>query len=184
MRPATLPLDRLIRDATVIAVSRVEKIEAREGIRVAIVVVTQALKGCRIGQRLTYLASKTWTCDISDAKPNEAALLLLCPARGNPFSEMYPKERRQFDQARRKSLRNIPLLTLVHSGNGRMPVVKLRTGEYIKQPLYVSYPDDLPTLPDPAPTYRAFRHVTITDMTAYIQRQLAVRPGDSSRSGE
>lgn len=172
MQPLILPLDELIKLATVIAVARVEKIETPNGIRVATVVLLQPLKGCTIGQRLIYLASKTWACDISDAKLNETSLLLLHPVLENPFAGMFAKEQRQFEKARRESLRGVSLHSIVHSGNGRMAIVRLKGRECVKQPLYVTFPDELPTLPDPAPTYRSFDYATMGEMTTYIRRRL------------
>ena len=148
-RPATVPLPYLIGKSPVIGVCHCVATRRIGGMRFAEVAVERSFKGCQAGQRFLYLAERTWTCDITDARGGERALLLLTSLTQNPFSDLSPdftRHKREFEKARRHELRGVSLSVLTHSGNGRMPIVERRGASLIRRSLYIRYPDDLPEI--------------------------------------
>jgi hypothetical protein len=155
-------------------------VEVVEGIRIARVRIMGPLKQCRVGQRFAFLAERTWACDISDAVPDESALLMLTAAPKKPFPDYLRGKPTQFARARRGRLRSVPLYVLCHSGNGRLPIERRKGGEWVQQPPYVVFPNNLPS-ETVTMTHRSNgsawqeerRYVLLTEMRAVLRRYLS-----------
>ena len=74
---AAISFDELVQRSDIIGVAKVETVtRPLIGKRYAEAKMTEVWKGTQT-ERVEFLASPTWTCDISDAKKGEAVLLFL-----------------------------------------------------------------------------------------------------------
>lgn len=129
----TLTLDQLLRWSDVVVIGRVEAVHTVQGENprtcvgcseiqgendVAVVRVERTIAGPPV-ERLLYIATSTWTCDVSDAVAGERALYFL---RADDWML-------RGGEALRAEVERLadgdPVLALSHSGRGRMPLVDL-----------------------------------------------------------
>lgn len=99
-------LTTVIKGSDLIALGTVSEVVTVNGYRVAKLKIEGVLKGEAQLQEAYFVASPTWTCDISDAKVGERGLYFLSPA--NRVSNIPP-----FHNGR-------PLFLIAHSGHGRL----------------------------------------------------------------
>jgi hypothetical protein len=182
MRPIPIPLQRMVKFATLIAVTQVEKIEVVEGIRVARVVVLRSFKGGLPGQRFRYIAEPTWMCDISMALPNETALLFLFPAEtGHLFYETGKSKQAQYTRALKSGLRGVSLYQIVSNGGGRMPIRTWNGREHILRQRTAVLPPKVSVTRDPTRPKEDVRYSPLDEVIPYIRKYLAqqsvLRPG-------
>jgi hypothetical protein len=111
---AKATLEGLAESADAIVIVKVDRIEERDALKWANATVTKVLKGTA-GERLTFLAQPTWTCDISEANEGEEALLFLERASSADWMMV---------EKPKKLPRNSFLIAW--SGRGRMPVRQFR----------------------------------------------------------
>ena len=88
-------------------------------------------------ERVEFLASRTWTCDISEAKKGETVLLFLIKSNK---SRSY---------------------AIAHSGRGRMPLRAVEGKSYATFWLDVRLPKDTPTIDGPEPKWDSIRSVDV-----------------------
>ena len=181
---ADAKLAEIARFAEVIFVGRVEEVfvleQPQEGdgsgsmpcpldklprVRVAKVRVERALKGVEHGDVVHYLATSTWTCDISGATSGERALFLLDESD-------WPLDLQSAARAELKTHTGpAPSYRVAHFGRGSMPLRLLEGEEYAAFWSGVIMPDDLPTvvgLDDDYPSRRAAHLPSLEKLLAKI----------------
>ena len=111
---ARTSLGEMARSADTIVIARVERVAAHDGLSVARALPLEVLKGSVGDGSFYFIASPTWSCDMSAAVQGETALLLLDTATSDQFSRK---------GSRQPSVRVpvTPLYTLTHAGRGRLP---------------------------------------------------------------
>ncbi len=136
--------------AQVVRVSGPPRYSGRE--RVATAQVLRSLKGPLAGS-FRFLASPSWTCDLSDAIDGEVVLLFL-------------------------NRRDSTSFVIAHSGHGRMPLRRVAGKTYVT--LFtntVGLPPDAPTIPGPDPTVS----LVVSLELPYVRALVAKRTGTASR---
>lgn len=122
---AQISFEQLVWSSDLIIVAKVESVGPQlNGKRYANAKVTENWKGPPTG-RVEFLASPTWTCDISQATEGETVLLFLAK-----------------ENASRGYL-------IAHSGHGRMPLRSLGRKSYVKFSPMVQLPKGTPTINGP-----------------------------------
>ncbi len=149
-----MPLETVLKESDVVVTGKVTKvmeypdISNRGNIKIAEVEIEEVLKGEKNLQRLYFLASPTWTCDISDAKDGERLLLIL-------------------RNANRRYLEFSPLFYIAQSGGGRIQIEH----DLISLNHYLIYPQNIESISERK------NHVDYVDyktMMAYIKQQLSL----------
>ncbi|MEP7338037.1 MAG: hypothetical protein ABI977_09865 [Acidobacteriota bacterium] len=108
-RAASAKLTDVIKRSDLITMGSVSGITAVNGYRVATLRIEAVLKGNTAIREVRFLASPTWTCDISDAQPGERGLYFLSlPNKETEFPSQYNGQ---------------PIYLIQHSGYGRMLTV-------------------------------------------------------------
>ena len=126
---ATISLTMLAQKSEVIVVADVTKIIDRAGTRVAVVKVVKGLIGATAKDTLEFVAVKTWTCDISDAKAGERVVLYLNEVTSRAGKTMMGQ---QLGLARAGSAKDgRALFTLAHSGRGRIVINRSKKGDWV-----------------------------------------------------
>lgn len=174
MRPIPIPLHQMVKTATLIAITQVEKVEVVEGIRIARVVVLRTFKGGMPGQRFTYIAEPTWRCDTSKALPGETALLFLFPAQTEHLFENDNKSKEaQYARVLKSGLRGVSLYQIVSNGGGRMPIRTWGGREHILRQWTAVLPPKVAVMRDPARPKEDIRYSPLDEVVPYIRKYLA-----------
>ena len=142
---AAVPLEELVTGSDEIVVATVTEVssESTSGPRTyASAVVARTIKGSLQGS-FNFLASPTWTCDISDAVKGETVLLFLKQQSDHSF-------------------------IIQHSGRGRMPLRVVGGRTYVTLWNDVRLPGDAPTVAGPDPRYDFIVSVELSYMKAMI----------------
>jgi hypothetical protein len=114
--------------------------------------ISKVLKGDARLERLLFLAARTWTCDITSAELGERALFFL---HGAERDELFDDELRQEIGTR---FPGIPLMRVMWSGRGKMPLRVLPNGEYATYwASDVILSKGFPDVEGPEPEYRFIR---------------------------
>ncbi len=144
---AAVAFKDLVAGSEVIVVAQVTKVEAGgKDQDVATARVIEVWKGSP-GAVVRYLASPTWTCDISDAKEGERIVLFLAKSKDSP------------------------LLTIAHSGRGRMPLREVEGKSYATLwTIDVILLDGTPTIPGPEPDISFIRSIEIGTLKKLVRR--------------
>jgi hypothetical protein len=108
-------LETLTKDSEVIVVGRVVRVFAEGSYRFATLRVDAELKGPG-AKEVTFVASRTWSCDESFAVEGEQLFLFLA-------SDVDATVRAAFRVAQRSQAPS-PIYSITHSGAGRMPIVE------------------------------------------------------------
>ena len=149
-------LEKLIATSDAIVVAQVVRVSGpprhsgRE--RIATAQVLRSFKSPLDGS-FRFLASPTWTCDLSDAVDGEVVLLFLNRRDASSFA-------------------------IAHSGHGRMPLRRVAGKTYVT--LFtntVRLPPDAPTIPGPDPAVSLVVSVELP----YVRALVATPNGTSSR---
>lgn len=144
---AYISLETLIEQSESIVVAKVEKVsKPLFGKRYAKAKVTEVWKGSRI-ENLEFLASRTWTCDISSAEKGETALLFLTKG----------KESRSH--------------LIAHSGRGRMPQQVVRDKLCVRYWGDLQLPEEIMVV-DTSGEYAWIRYVEISALKNFVKRQV------------
>jgi hypothetical protein len=142
----SMALDKLVRYSDAIVVARVTRVVSLDrpeserrvhqkedsfdswmsgpSVRLAEAEVMRVVKGERTATKVHFLAQPTWTCDISGATVGETDLLFLSEASWP--AEEGPSLR----QSMRAFTGGAPILNIMHSGRGNMPVRKVDGRDY------------------------------------------------------
>jgi hypothetical protein len=122
--------------------------EVRSPITVATARIVEILKG-KAGPEVRYIASPTWTCDISKAKAGERVVLFLSKSKHAPF------------------------MFIAHSGRGRMPIRDVNGKQHATIWVGdVQLPRGVPTVPGPNPEYSFIRSVDVNELKGAVHRAL------------
>jgi hypothetical protein len=120
-----IPIAELAQRSDLIVIATVESVSEPTGEKVyATAKVMEVWKGPHVG-KVEFLASGTWTCDISEAELGEAVLLFLTTG---------PESRS---------------LMIAHSGRGRMPLRTLDGKRYATFWEEILLPETTATIPGP-----------------------------------
>ena len=137
-------LEELVARADLIVLGTNTEIDTVLGVRIATVEVVRTLKGDSLPE-LHYLAHRRWTCDITDAKIGEKAVLFLSHHRFNPnprpcrsdslgraivpmFLEHEPNG---FREEVGEAYGGTPFLDVAWHGSGRMPIHTEASVEFV-----------------------------------------------------
>lgn len=128
-------------------------------VRVAEAEVLRVVKGERATTKVHFLAQATWTCDISDAKVGETALLFLRE------SSWVADEGPTLRAALRESTGGSAMFVLMHSGRGRMPIRQVGASDFATYWTDVVMPKELENVDGPEPEYSGFiRSAALADL--------------------
>ncbi len=144
---APIKFHELVANSEVIVVAQVTKIDIRgKDEEIATARVVQTWKGTP-GAEVRFLASPTWTCDISDAEIGEHVVLFLTRSK---------------DSA---------ILIIAHSGRGRMPLREVEGKSYAT--IWaddVILPEGTSTLPGPKPEYDFIKSIDISVLKKMVRQ--------------
>jgi hypothetical protein len=141
-------LDELVRCSDIIVLAKVEAVtRPLIGKRYAKATVTDVWKGTQI-DRVEFLASPTWTCDISAAKKGETVLLFL--TKGGK-SRSY---------------------AIAHSGRGRLPLRTVGSKSYASFWPEIRFPMDTPNIDGPEPKWNFIRSVDVETLRDLVKKAL------------
>ncbi|MBN8248701.1 MAG: hypothetical protein J0L84_14835 [Verrucomicrobia bacterium] len=144
-----ITLQELVQDSTFIVVAKVETThKPLFGKRTAKALVLEVWKG-KPTERVEFLASPTWTCDISEATKGETVLLFLT------------------QDGKTRTHR------IAHSGRGRMPLHTEGGRSYVAFWTEVRLPKDTPTIAGPDPRMDFVRSVDLETIRDLVKRTLA-----------
>ena len=107
-------LESLCAHSDLIAIVKVSQIHSTNGVQIAEATIEQMLKGNKKVKKIYFLASSTWTCDISRAELGESALVFL-----NKISDRSKVSGRSWKLPKKGYN---PLYQIGHVGRGRMPI--------------------------------------------------------------
>ena len=145
---AAISFDELVQRSDLIVVAKVESISPPLiDKRYAKAKVMEVWKGAQT-ERVEFLASPTWACDISEAKQGETVLLFL--TKGNK-SRSY---------------------AIAHSGRGRMPLRTVGGKSYATCWPDVRFPKDTPTIAGLEPQWDFIRSVGVETLRNLVQKEL------------
>jgi hypothetical protein len=134
---AGLSFEELVRMCDAIVIARVERVSAPLiEKKWAIASITETWKGSP-DSKITFLASPTWTCDISNAEKGETVVLFLVKDK---------------DPTR---------YVLAVSGRGRMPVREVGGKQCVTIWPEVRLPKDTPTIAGPEPQWDFIKSVEV-----------------------
>jgi hypothetical protein len=154
---AKITLSKLIDSCDLIVVARETKVEdgpatvniekgAESPVKVATARSVEVWKG-KTGHEVRYIASPTWTCDISEAKVGEPVVLFLRKSKTAPFT------------------------LIAHSGRGRMPIREVNGKRQATiWVIDVELPRGVATIPGPEPEYRFIRSVDVDDLKQAVSQ--------------
>jgi hypothetical protein len=150
-----LSLEELVRISDAIVIARVDRVSAPLiGKKWAFASVTDTWKGST-DSKIRFLASPTWTCDISEAKKGETVVLFLVKDK---------------DPTR---------YVLALSGRGRMPVREVSGKTYATFWPEVKLPEDTPTIAGPEPKWDFIKSLEIQKLRELVNA--AVVAGSNSK---
>ena len=142
---AATPLDDLATRSELIVIAKVESIEkARGSKQYAKARVTEIWKGAQT-ESVEFLASPTWTCDISEAHKGETVVLFLTKTGK---SRSYQ---------------------IAHSGRGRMPLRAVGDKSYATFWNDVILPKDTPTIDGPDPKWSFIRSIEVSTLRELVK---------------
>jgi hypothetical protein len=142
----SIPFTNLIANSDLIVVAKVESVSSPLiGKHYAKARVTEVWKGAK-PNTVEFLASRTWTCDISEAKKGETVLLFL--TKGGK-SRSY---------------------AIAHSGRGRLPLCTVSGKTYATFWPDVILPKEVPTIDGPEPRRDFIRSVEIAILRDLVKK--------------
>lgn len=145
---ASISFEKLVQNSDLILVAKVESVtRPLIGKRYAKAKITEIWKGTQ-AEQIEFLASPTWTCDISEAKKGETVLLFL--SQGGK-SRSY---------------------AIAHSGRGRMPLRTLEGKRYATIWPDIRLPTNTPTIDGPEPKWDFIRSVDVTILRDLVEKEL------------
>jgi hypothetical protein len=163
---ASITLKELVGRSDLIVVARETKVEdgpadlnlgedVKSPIKVATARIVEVWKG-KAGPDVRYIASPTWTCDISEAKVGESVVLFLSKSKSVPF------------------------MFIEHSGRGRMPIRDVNGRRHATiWVIDIELPRGVKTIPGPEPEYGFIRSVVVDDLKQAVGQ--VVKDSDTKR---
>jgi hypothetical protein len=153
----TMTLKELVAGSDLIVVAKVSRVEDGpadtrprderfSAVRVATAEVIETWKGTPV-REIRFRASPTWACDISTAKEGEQIVLFLSKPGGEP------------------------IMTIRHSGRGRMPLREVQGRTYATFWDDVELPKGTATIPGPEPEYSFIRSVSLSKLRELVRRK-------------
>ena len=143
---ASIQFSNLVANCELIVVAKVESVSSPLiGKRYAKARVTEVWKGTNT-TTVEFLASPTWTCDISEAKKGETVLLFLTKS----------------DKSRSYAI--------AHSGRGRLPLRTISGKSYATIWPDVILPKQTPTIDGPEPEFDFIRSVDVTLLRELVKK--------------
>ena len=154
---ASTTLKELVNSSDLIVVARETKVEdgpadlnlgeeVRSPVKVATARIVEVWKG-KAGPDVRYIASPTWTCDISEAKVGEQVVLFLSKSK------------------------RVPFMLIEHSGRGRMPIRDVNGKPHATIWVGdVQLPQGVATIPGPEPEYGFIRSVDVSELKGAVRR--------------
>ena len=162
---AATSLRDLTRSAKAIAVVKVSATRKVADLKWANATVIRGVKGVKTGDTVTFLAEPTWTCDISEARVGETALVFLVDAR-------HHETWWGFKEPDRTKLPNDAYL-LAWSGRGRMPIRQVKREDYVTIWYYdVGIPNRIRSVGGPEPQYSFIRSFALEEILGAIELYL------------
>jgi hypothetical protein len=164
---ARITLKELIDSSDLIVVARETKVEdgpadldlgkeVRSPIKVATARIVEVWKG-KGGPEVRYIASPTWTCDISEAKVGEPVVLFLSKSKSVPF------------------------MFIKHSGRGRMSIRDVNGKRHATiWVIDIELPRGVKTIPGPEPEYRFIRSLVVDELKQAVRQ--VVKDSDTKRN--
>lgn len=144
----SVTFEELARESEAIVVAKVERVTWPPiGKRYAKAKVLEVWKGAPT-ERVEFLTSRTWTCDISEAKKGETVLLFLTRS---PNSRSY---------------------AIAHAGRGRMPLRVVEGQRYATFWPEVRLPKDIPTIHGPEAKWDFIKSVELGTLRALVKKAL------------
>jgi hypothetical protein len=139
-----LSLEELVRISDAIVVAHVDRVSAALiGKKWAVASITETWKGST-DSKIRFLASPTWTCDISEAKKGETVVLFLVKDK-NPTRYV-----------------------LALSGRGRMPVREVSGKTYATFWPEVKLPIDISTIAGPEPKWDFIKSLEVQKLRELV----------------
>jgi len=137
-----------VQHSDIIVIAKVESVtRPLIGKRYAKAKVAEVWKGTQT-ERVEFLASPTWTCDISEAKNGETVLLFLIKS----------EESRSY--------------AIAHSGRGRMPLRTVNSKRYATFWPDVRLPKGTPTIDGPESKWDFIRSVDVEMLRNLVKKTL------------
>ncbi len=147
-RVGSIALDQLARESAIIVVAKVKSVsQPLIGKRYAKAAVVEVWKGDQ-KERVEFLASRTWTCDVSEARKGETVLLFLTKGGKSRSYE------------------------IAHSGRGRMPLRTVNGKEFATFWPDIRLPKGTPTIDGPRPEWDFIRSVEIAILRDLVNKVL------------
>lgn len=144
-RVASIEFSNLVASSEMIVVAKVESVSSPLiGKKYAKARVTEVWKGTKT-ETIQFLASPTWTCDISEAKKGETVLLFLTKSEK---SRSY---------------------AIAHSGRGRLPLRTVTGKNYAAFWPDVILPKDIATIDGPEPKWDFIRSVELDALRKLVK---------------
>ena len=153
-RVGSISFEDLVKRSDYIVVGEVVAVDNVEQIKVAKVHVTRTLKGSPT-QDVYFLASPTWTCDITSAEVGEKALFFFTKNQ----SATNPKTQ--------------PFFQIAHSGRGKMPLRQIEGIDFVTSWSDVRLPKEINTVAGPEPKYEFIRSAPLEQIIEYVERILS-----------
>lgn len=160
-------LTSLATSSDVIAAVNVVRVHSKKGARIAEASVSRIVKGPSDLKTLYFVASPTWTCDISTAEEGENALVFLRKIKdrssvsGRDFGYDWELPTEGYD----------PLHKIAHSGRGRMPIREKDGVKYAEVWVGdVRLPQGLKTHPGRRPEYSFIRDVRVDEIIRELEK--------------
>lgn len=145
---ASIQFPDLVANSDLIVVAKVESVSSRLlGKKYAKARIAEIWKGAKM-ERVEFLASPTWMCDISEAKKGETVLLFL--TKGG--------ESRSYVTA--------------HSGRGRLPLRTVDGKSYATFWRDVILPKGTPTIDGPEPKWSFIRSVELSLLRDLVKKAI------------
>lgn len=165
-----LKLEKLIQYSDYIVIGKVTKVYSIEKEEIAELEISRVVKGKTSLTYLFFYASKTWTCDVSNAEDGESGIYFLQQS----YKPKNPsKDQLDFLQKINPITQGAPLFFITHSGYGRMVSKPFEEKEYV-QSLYdmVLFPSTINVLrhSESEFPYKDFALITIDDVVNFVEK--------------
>jgi hypothetical protein len=133
-----MDLDEMYWAADLVVIGRTTQVTGDAGWSVATLEIERVIKGSPASRTVRYLASPTWTCDVSDAAPGERVLIFLGRVNLHDAEQHARTVERRIPPIGTK---RDPVYWIVHSGRGQLPIERRAGKERIRIHPEVILPD-------------------------------------------
>jgi len=166
-RVGSLTLEEMAEGSDLIAVVDDVKVHSVNEVHIAEASVSRILKGPSNLKTLYFVASPTWTCDISAAQDGESSLVFL--HKISDRSKVFHKDLGYDFELPAEGYD--PLYQVSHSGRGRMPIREVNGENYAEIWLGdVRLPKGLETKPGRDPDYDFIQDVKLDEILGTLKK--------------